>query len=176
MRRRSSSRCSRKLILERESASSSADSKSSSAASARHRLGHRGGRRRRRLVGAFGLGSFSAIVVERRIAVGVAGVVVVFGRPVVVLSRRGRGRRCGRGLGQGGTAVLGLNLLVERVAQLVRGAFELRQALAEGPSELGQLPRAEHDERDDKNDDQFRYTQRTHPRAPYIVRDSPSIP
>ena len=46
--------------------------------------------------------------------------------------------------------------------RLVRRALELREALAERPPELRQLARPEDDERDDEDDDEFRKTEWTH--------------
>ena len=54
---------------------------------------------------------------------------------------------------------LDAHFFFERVAQLVRRALELAQALAERSPELGQLARPEDDQRNDEDDDQFGHAQ-----------------
>ena len=53
--------------------------------------------------------------------------------------------------------VLDPDLLLERAPQLVGGLLEFPDALAERPAQLWQLPRAEDDQRNDQNDDEFRH-------------------
>jgi hypothetical protein len=64
-----------------------------------------------------------------------------FGR--LGLLRRGRRR------------ILDADLFLECVPQIVGRALELRQTAAQGPAELGQLARTEHDQRDDEDDYQL---------------------
>ena len=98
------------------------------------------------------------------------------GRPVSSL-RRGHGPASGgtTGVGRGSVGVAGgacavfgaslqlfdADFLFERVLQLVRGALELRDALAERLAQFGQLSRAEDDQGDDGDDDHLRHADGT---------------
>ncbi len=54
------------------------------------------------------------------------------------------------------------DFLVERRPEIVRRAFELRDALPERLAQLGQLPRTEHNQCDDENKYEFRDANGTH--------------
>ena len=78
--------------------------------------------------------------------------------PGGVARRRGGGRRLLRRGGRGverGLAGLQLDLVLPSALEVVGGALELGEALPDGAAYLGQLARAEYDERDDRYHEQL---------------------